>query len=161
MTADPDPIIDYKNLRRLDPEAARQAVLDYLEAVDGNVSAAARAFDITRNVVYDIRARARDGALADRSRRPHHQPTRTPPDVEDRVIAARNRTRLGYERLAKHLAAQGLRIPWPTVRNILKRNRHRLTARARRPAPYYNPNPRQPRDRRHTWRAIKERYGLD
>jgi transposase-like protein len=134
-------------------------VLDYLDSVDGNVSAAARAFGITRNVVYDIRRRARGGDLTDRSRRPHRHPTRTPRQVEDRVIAARNRTRLGYERLAKHLAAQGLDIPWPTMRNILKRNRHRLTARARRNAPYFNPNPKQPEDP-YTWKAIKERFGL-
>ena len=155
-------MIDYKNLRRINPEAARQAVLDYLDSVDGNVSAAARAFGINRVVVYDILARQRAGSLADRSRAPHHRPTKTPKRTEDRVVAARNRTGLGYQRLARYLAGRGLDLPWSTVRNILQRNRHRLTPRARRPAPYHNPNPRQQPDpfhrSRYTRKALKQRY---
>ena len=158
MTED-STLIDYKKIRRIDPEAARQAVLDYLDSADGNVAATARAFGITRNVVYDIRNRAGQGSLADRSRRPHRQPTKTPRRIEDRVISARNRTGLGYQRLSAYLAESGLDIPWPTIRNILKRNRHRLTARARRPAPYYNPNPKQEPDN-YSWKAIKARHNL-
>ena len=128
---DSSPLIDYKKLRRLDPATARQAVLDYLDAADGNVSAAARAFGINRAVVYDIQRRARDGSLADRSRAPHHRPTKTPKRVENRVVAARNRTGLGYHRLARYLSDRGLVLPWSTIRNILQRNRHRLAPRLR------------------------------
>jgi transposase len=124
-------LIDYKRLRRLDPATARQAVLDYLHAANGNVSAAARAFGINRTVVYDIQRRARDGVLADRSRAPHHRPTKTPKRIEDRVVAARNRTGLGYQRLARYLSQRGLDLPWSTVRNILQRNRGRLAPRLR------------------------------
>jgi transposase len=119
-------VIDYKNLRRIDPEAARRAVLDYLSSVDGNVSATARAFGVQRSVVYDIQRRARAGSLADRSYVPHRQPVKTPPRVESRVVAARNRTGLGNRRLSRYLAERGLHVPPSTIRNILARNRERL-----------------------------------
>jgi transposase-like protein len=118
-------MIDYKNLRRINPEAARQAVLDYLDST-GGVSATARIFGINRSVVYDIQRRARDGNLADRSHAPHRQPNRTPKRTENRVIAARNRTGFGYRRLRRYLAARGLDMPLSTIRKILKRHRHRL-----------------------------------
>lgn len=128
-------MIDYKKLRRIDPEAARQAVLDYLAWAGGNVSATARAFGINRTVVYDILARSRAGSLADRSRTPHHQPFKTPQPIENRVVAARNRTGFGYQRLSAYLGKHGLYLPWSTIRNILRRNRHRLKpASRRRPA---------------------------
>jgi transposase-like protein len=123
-------VIDYKNLRRIDPEAARRAVLDYLSSVDGNVSATARAFGIQRSVVYDIQRRARDGNLADRSYVPHRQPFKTPRRVESRVVAARNRTGLGNRRLSRYLAERGLHVSPGTIRNILARNRDRLDPRS-------------------------------
>jgi len=46
--------IDYKQLRQINPEAARQAVLDYLESTGGNISHTAKVFGINRCVVYDI-----------------------------------------------------------------------------------------------------------
>ena len=69
--------IDYKRLRRINPQAARQAVLEYLASVNGNVAATARAFSITRPVVYDILAKARSGDLGDRPKIPRHQPRKT------------------------------------------------------------------------------------
>jgi hypothetical protein len=126
VATNPAPIIDYKNLRRLDPEAARQAVLDYLASADGNVAATARAFAVQRSVVYDILRRQHAGSLADRSYVPNRQPTKTPPRVESRVIAAKNRTGLGNRRLSRYLAGRGLEISPSTIRNILARNRHRI-----------------------------------
>jgi transposase len=125
-------MIDYKRLRRLDPEAARQAVVDYHAWAGGNVSATAKAFAINRTVVYDILARSSAGSLADRPRTPHHQPFKTPPAIEDRVIAARNDTGLGCQRLSAYLAERGLHLPWSTIRNILNRNRALLDPAPRR-----------------------------
>ena len=135
--------------RSISPEAARQAVLDYLDSVGGNVSAAARAFGIQRAVVYDIQRRARAGSLADRSFTPHRQPFKTPPTDENRVVAAKNRTGLGNRRLSRYLAERGLYVPASTVRNILTRNRHRLAppsllrrrAEARQPRPERKEDP--------------------
>ncbi len=122
-------VIDYKALRRIDPVAARLAVLNYLASTGGNVAATARAFGITRPVVYAIRAKERTGELADQSHRPHRQPRKTSPEIEERVIAAKNRTRLGPKRLALYLAKyERLPLSWATIRNILRRNRDRLTA---------------------------------
>ena len=121
-------IIDYKALRAINPEAARQAVMEYLASVAGNVAATARAFGITRPVVYDIQAKAATGDLRDRPRTPLLQPRKTPAAVEGRVIAAKNLTHLGPKRLALYLARyEDLQLSWATIRNVLRRNRHQLT----------------------------------
>ena len=57
--------IDYKTLRSVNPEAARQAVLEYLKTNGGNKAEAARAFGINRCVVYDILKKAAEGDLRD------------------------------------------------------------------------------------------------
>jgi transposase InsO family protein len=96
--------------------------------VNSNIAATARAFDITRPVVYDILAKAQSGDLRDRPRTPRRQPGKTPAEVEGRVIAAKNRTHLGPKRLSLYLAKyEDLQLSWATIRNILRRNRHRLT----------------------------------
>jgi hypothetical protein len=46
--------IDYKQLRKVNPEAARLSVLEYLGANGHNISQAASVFGISRSVVYDI-----------------------------------------------------------------------------------------------------------
>jgi len=46
--------IDYKQLSKVNPKAARLTVLSYLESVGGNISRTARVFGINRSVVYDI-----------------------------------------------------------------------------------------------------------
>jgi len=130
--------IDYKVLRRINPEAARRAVLEYLSSCNHNVAQTGRAFGITRATVYAILDKAREGDLTDRPKTPHRQPRKTPPQVENRVVAVRNRTGLGPRRLARYLAQyEELVVPWPTVRHILRRNRHRLTTphRLRRRSP--------------------------
>lgn len=52
----------------MNPEAARQAVLECLESNGGNVTGAARMFAVNRSVVYDIRKNQVQGAQA-----PAHQ----------------------------------------------------------------------------------------
>ena len=58
--------IDYKQLRGINPEAARQAVLDYLESIGGNILHTAKVFGINRCVVYDILRKKAAGDLSDR-----------------------------------------------------------------------------------------------
>lgn len=65
--------IDYKALRRVNPEAARLVVLEYLKSCHYNIAATARAFGITRPVVYDILKKHQEKDLRDRSRIPKHQ----------------------------------------------------------------------------------------
>lgn len=121
--------IDYKTLRGINPEAARQAVIEYLVSCDHNIAETARTFGITRPVVYDILAKAQEGDLKDRPKRPHLQPRKTPASVEEQVIAAKRRTRFGPKRLSLYLAKyEGLQFSWATIRHILRRNRERLSA---------------------------------
>jgi len=66
--------IDYRSLRKVNPQAARWAVLEYLKNNKGNISEAVRIFGIQRVVVYDILKKKREGNLKDRSRAPLYSP---------------------------------------------------------------------------------------
>ena len=119
--------IDYKQLRRINPEAARRAVLEYLGTNNRNISEAASIFGINRTVVYDIIRKGREGDLKDRSRAPEHQPRKTSAAIEDKVIEIKNKTRLGPERLSRYLKGhEGISVPPGTVRHIIRRNKSRI-----------------------------------
>lgn len=120
--------IDYKTLRKVNPEAARQAVLEYLKGNNRNIAEAARIFGINRPVVYDILKKQKEGDLKDRSKTPKHQPRQTPPEIENQVIEAKNKTHLGPERLSHYLEKyDNLTVPPGTIRHILRRNKVRIT----------------------------------
>ena len=103
-------------------------MLEYLKTNGGNISEAARLFGINRPVIYDMLRKQREGDLRDRSKAPHNHPRRTAPDVETKVVEAKNKTRLGPIRLSMYLFKhEGLSIPAGTIRHIPRRNRHRLT----------------------------------
>jgi len=53
-TSQPNGKIDYKQIRKINPEAARRAVIEYLRTNGHNISQAALIFSINRTVVYDI-----------------------------------------------------------------------------------------------------------
>mgnify|MGYP001409230248 CR=1 FL=1 len=126
--------IDYKQLRQINPEAARRAVLEYIRTNAHNVSEAARVFGINRTVVYDIIKKAQEGNLKDRSKVPKNQPGKTPPAIEDKVIESKNKTRLGPARLSRYLKKYDrLSIPAGTIRHILSRNKARINYRGFRP----------------------------
>jgi len=124
----PGPRIEYKELRKVNPETARLAVLQYLKANGRNVSDAARVFGINRSVVYDILRKQGEGDMRDRSRAPKHQPNKTAPEIEDQVVKAKNKTRMGTKRLSIYLKKyEGLSVPAGTIRHILRRKREQLT----------------------------------
>jgi len=124
--------IDYKGLRKINPEAARRAILEYLKSNGGNISEAARVFGVNRRVIYDILKKDREGDLKDRSKTPRRQPRKSPPEVEEKVVEVKNKTRLGPKRLAIYLRKyEHLSLPWPTIRNIVRRNKHRMTYKIR------------------------------
>ena len=119
--------INYKSLRKINPEAARMAVLEYLKANGGNVAEVARVFGIQRPVVYDILGKEKNGDLADRSKAPKHTPNKTPDVIENKVIEVKNKTHFGPKRLSIHLKKYyQLEVAPGTIRHIFKRNRHRL-----------------------------------
>ena len=120
---------DYKQLRKINPEAARKAVLDYLETNNHNISDAAASFGINRTVVYDIIKRSNEGSLKDRSRTPKVQPRKTPREIENIIIECKNKTHLKPKELSEYLKKnEGLEIPIGTIRHILKRSEknHRM-----------------------------------
>ena len=119
--------IDYKQLRIINPEAARKAVLEYLKTNGGNIADCARVFGINRPVIYDIINKETQGDLTDRSRRPHHCPNQTNPAIEEVVIRLKNKTRLGSKRLSRYLKKYGAIVIAPgTIRHILRRNKDKL-----------------------------------
>lgn len=119
--------IDYKTLRKINPETARIAVLEYLKTNRGNIAGTARAFGINRPVVYDILKKQKEGDLKDRSRRPRNSPNKTPGEIEDQVIKSKNKTRLGPKRLSRYLKKhKRVDVSYGTIRHILARNKHRL-----------------------------------
>jgi len=119
--------IDYKQLRRINSEAARRAVLEYLKTNNRNISEASSIFGINRAVVYDIIKKEREGDLKDRSKAPKRQPRRTPAAIEDKVIEIKSKTRLGPERLSRYLKQhEGICVPPGTLRHIIKRNKKKI-----------------------------------
>jgi transposase len=122
--------INYKTLRKINPEAARLAVIEYLSTNKGNISDAARVFGIQRTVVYDILKKKKEGDLKDRSRTPLHSPDKTPGETEDKVVEAKNQTHLGSKRLSVYLQKyEKIKVPYGTIRHILRRNKSKLTYR--------------------------------
>jgi transposase InsO family protein len=74
---------------------------------------------ISRTTVHKWVGRHRDegeAGLVDRSSRPHRSPTRTPPAVEDRILAARQKVRRGPVHLAGVLG-----LPASTIGRVLRR----------------------------------------
>lgn len=89
-----------------------------------NVSELCRQFQISRKTGYKLLTRYRQkgpAGLADRSRRPHHSPHATPPDVVATVLAVRaHHPAWGGRKIQGWLKRQGLPAPSPsTITHIL------------------------------------------
>jgi transposase len=119
--------IDYKTLRKTNPAAARLAVVEYLSSNGNNISDAAEVFGINRCIIYKILRKKEAGDLSDAKRTPHTQPRKTQQAVEEKVIAVKNKTRLGPKRLSIYLKKyEQLVVPYGTIRHILRRNKEKL-----------------------------------
>lgn len=64
------PLINYKHLRKINPEAARTAVLEYLSSNGDNIAQTARVFGVQRVTIYDILKKSQQHNLKDRSKAP-------------------------------------------------------------------------------------------
>jgi len=82
-------------------------------------------FDISRPTGYEWLRRYRASGIAgvaERSRRPHHSPERTPAEIEQRVMELRQqRPDWGARKLQVLLAQEGQHLPVITVHRILQR----------------------------------------
>ncbi|OQB24026.1 MAG: hypothetical protein BWY10_02644 [Chloroflexi bacterium ADurb.Bin180] len=134
--------IDYKELRKISPQAARQAVISYWQHKASSIAEVARTCEVNRCVVYDILRKWSEGDLRDRAKTPRHQPRRTPAEREAQVIAAKNQTHLGPQRLFRYLQRyEQVIVSTGTIRHILARNKERLTGPV---APRHRPQEARP-----------------
>lgn len=116
------PIIDYSNLRKISPETARTAVLEYLSSVSGNISQTARAFGIQRITVYGIIKKSNSSNLKDQSKAPKKVANKTAPQLEMQILYLREKFGFGAKKIAKYLGEGGQTfIPVSTIKGILKR----------------------------------------
>ena len=104
----------------------------------GNFSALYREFGVSRKTGYKRLRRFEEvgsvSRLAERSRRPHHSPGKTPEALELRVEALRQRYGWGSKKLQCLLAEEGLHLPRITIDRILKRRGLMSCERAAEPA---------------------------
>jgi transposase InsO family protein len=117
----------------------RVSAMELVEAGVG-VSEVAERLGVSRQAVYDWKARHRDdpaAGLNDRSRRPHTSPTRTAEAIEQRLIAERKRWDFGSKKILRRLQDEHPEVAWPprsTIDAIFKRAglvRGRKTVRRR------------------------------
>ena len=80
------PLINYKELRKSNPQTARQAVIQYFQSVNNNISDTARVFGIYRPGVVDIIIKYRPGDFNVRSLIPHHHPIYIHSHIESYVV---------------------------------------------------------------------------
>ncbi|MGV9950010.1 helix-turn-helix domain-containing protein [Rhodococcus aetherivorans] len=82
------------------------AVLRHVEEVSGNVSATCRYYGISRQCYYTWRRRFDDegfDGLKDRSSVPHHQPTKTDPEVIEKILWPRQQYYFGPQKISMYL----------------------------------------------------------
>jgi putative transposase len=91
------------------------------------VSEIAERLGVSRQAVYDWKERERldpEAGLNDRSRRPHHSPTRTAEAIEQRLIKERKLFKFGSKKILRRLQDQEPNVAWPprsTIDAIFKR----------------------------------------
>jgi transposase InsO family protein len=106
----------------------RQAFVQAAQAEGANISALCRGYGISRETGYKwLRRYVAEGAsgLVERSRRPHTNPTHTPLELEQRIVAARQaHPKWGGRKLKRWLENQGeAGVPTPsTITAILRRH---------------------------------------
>ncbi len=83
------------------------AVLRHVEEVSGSVAATCRYYGISRQCYYVWRRRFDEEGfegLNDRSSVPHHQPTKTDPEVIEKILWLRQQYHFGPQRISMYLA---------------------------------------------------------
>jgi transposase InsO family protein len=113
------------------------------ELKDSNISELCRRFGISRKTAYKWLKRYQEqgeSGLADRSRRPHHSPRRSPVEVEAAVVKVRcNHPAWGGRKIKAYLERKGHHsLPSPsTITEILRRNDRIDAEEARKHRPFH------------------------
>lgn len=119
--------LDYQELRNNSSKAARQAILQILQANKGKASETARMLGITRRTVYKAISKRKAGDLDDASRSPKVVHNKTPKEIEEKVVLLKMKTNYGPLRLKEELeAVYQISMSEHTIRNIVRRNRERI-----------------------------------
>ncbi len=126
--------LTYKEVYPMNPTEARKKIVQtYLQT--GNYCETARRWhtspQLVRNWVQRYQQHGEQG-LQDQPRTPKHQPRKTDPDMEQRVLQFHQKTGYGHRRLARHLAQQGIHLAPHTIRPILRRHAPASTRKSRR-----------------------------
>jgi len=126
--------LDYQELRSISPKAARQAILQILNANNGKVSATARTLGVTRRTVYKAVLKRNAGNLDDASRVPKVVHNKTPKEIEEKVLQLKRKTNYGPLRLKEELeAVYKISLSEHTIRNIVRRNRENIKNKQHKP----------------------------
>ena len=126
--------LDYQELRSISPKAARQAILQVLNANNGNVAETARVFGVTRATVYKAITKKESGSLDDTSRAPKTVHNKTSDKIEKQVIKLKKKTNYGPLRLKDELfEVYGLKLSEHTIRNIVRRSKKKAKGKIHKP----------------------------
>ncbi|MCL4366128.1 IS630 transposase-related protein, partial [Patescibacteria group bacterium] len=110
-------------LKKINPQAARTAVLEYLSSNRGNITKTAKTFGIQRLTIYNILEKNRQGDLQDRSKAPRRVANKTSSDIEQKIIQGATKTGYGAKKLQKFLYDKyNITIPYGTLRGIIRRH---------------------------------------
>jgi transposase len=126
--------LSYNELRKVNPEAAREAIIQILDSAGDNVSEAARLLNTTRKTIYKAIKKKFLGNLSDESRAPKNVHNKTPAVIEDKIIELKGKSRFGPKRIKKLLLEEyGIKMSKDTIRNVIRRNRHKLKLKRHKP----------------------------
>jgi transposase len=115
--------IKYGELYREDPVLARRKVVELYKETR-NSSLTGRICSTDRSVIRRVVRRYRnegEDKLKDRSKRPKTSPYKTHLHIKGMILAEREKTGYGRDRIARNLQAKGIEVRPPTVRYVLKR----------------------------------------
>lgn len=125
--------LNYNDLWKVNPETAREAVLQVLDSCNGNISQTARILSTSRPTIYKAVEKNKSGNLSDKSRAPNQVHNKTKPGIEKKIIEIKQKTRYGPKRIHLELIKRyDIDISSDTIRNILRRNRDKIKYKSHR-----------------------------
>lgn len=119
--------LEYNELRKISPKAARQAILQILRSNSGNVTATAQMLHTTRRTIYKAIRKKEEGDLDDLSTAPHIVANKTAEHIEEAVVGLKRKTNYGPVRLAEEMQGMyQINLSEHTIRNIVRRNKKHI-----------------------------------
>jgi transposase len=116
--------LTYKEVYPMNPIEARKRIVHLYQQTQNDCETARRCHTFPQRVRKWVQRYQQDGeqGLHDLLKTPKRQPRKTDPDTEQRVLQLHQKTHDGRQRLARHLAQQGIHLSPHTIRHILRRH---------------------------------------